>query len=72
VGQTVTWVNEDGVTHTVTSGQGTTPVRGPLASPFLAKGEVYSHTFAEPGRYEYLCLPHIGQIGMREATVTVQ
>jgi parallel beta-helix repeat protein len=71
-GQTVTWVNEDGVTHTVTSGRGTTPVQGPLASPFLAKGEVYSHTFAEPGSYEYLCLPHIGQVGMREATVTVQ
>jgi len=71
-GQTVTWVNEDGVTHTVTSGRGTTPVLGPLASPFLAKGEVWSHTFAEPGSYEYLCLPHVGQVGMREATITVQ
>jgi len=71
-GQTVTWVNEDGVTHTVTSGQGTTPVLGPLASPFLAKGEIYSHTFAERGSYEYLCLPHVGQVGMREATITVQ
>ena len=71
-GETVTWVNEDGVTHTVTSGQGVLPTQGPLASPFLAKGQLYSHTFAEPGRYEYLCLPHLDQAGMREATVTVQ
>lgn len=70
-GRTVAWLNQDGVTHTVTSGEGTVPVPGPLASPFLAKGQVYQHTFDEPGRYEYLCLPHIGQAGMREATVTV-
>jgi parallel beta-helix repeat protein len=70
-GGTVAWVNEDGVTHTVTSGQGTTPTHAPLDSPFLARGQVWSHTFAEPGRYEYLCLPHLGQVGMREATVTV-
>jgi len=70
-GRTVTWVNNDGVTHTVTSGEGTQPTRSPLDSPFLAKGQAWSHTFAEPGRYEYLCLPHIGQVGMREATVTV-
>jgi plastocyanin len=55
----------------VTSGEGTTPTRAPLDSPFLARGDVWSHTFAEPGRYEYLCLPHMGQVGMREATVTV-
>ncbi|MBW2314652.1 MAG: right-handed parallel beta-helix repeat-containing protein [Deltaproteobacteria bacterium] len=72
VGQTVTWVNEDGVTHTVTSGDGTMPVPGPLASSFLEKGQIYSHTFDDRGNYEYLCLPHIGQIGMREATITVQ
>jgi len=70
-GGTVAWVNEDGVTHTVTSGQGTTPTHAPLDSPFLNKGQVWSHTFPEAGRYEYLCLPHLGQVGMREATVTV-
>jgi parallel beta-helix repeat protein len=71
-GQTVTWVNEDAVTHTVTSGEGTTPTLSPLQSPFLAGGESYSHTFAEAGRYEYLCLPHLDQAPMRGATVTVE
>jgi parallel beta-helix repeat protein len=70
-GGTVAWVNDDGVTHTVTSGQGTLPTHVPLDSPFLTRGQVWSHTFPEPGRYEYLCLPHLGQLGMREATVTV-
>jgi parallel beta-helix repeat protein len=70
-GQTVTWVNLDGVTHTVTSGDGTTPLHAPLASPFLFKGEAWRFTFAEAGRYEYLCLPHLDQAPMREATVTV-
>jgi len=70
-GQTVAWVNRDGVTHTVTSGRGTTPLHEPLASPFLARGETWAYTFDEAGRYEYLCLPHLGQAPMREATVTV-
>ena len=70
-GQTVAWVNRDGVTHTVTSGEGTTPLHAPLASPFMAKDEVWSFTFEEAGRYEYLCLPHLNQAPMREATVTV-
>lgn len=70
-GGTVTWVNEDAVFHTVTSGEGTTPTRMPLDSPFLARGETFTHTFDTPGRYEYLCLPHLDQEPMRGATVTV-
>ena len=71
-GQTVVWVNEDNLVHTVTSGSGTLPSHAPLASPFLMRGEVFRHTFPEAGRYEYLCLPHLDQAAMRGATVTVE
>ena len=71
VGESVAWTNEDAVVHTVTSGRGTVPADGPLASPFMMRGATYSHVFREPGRYEYLCLPHLDQKSMREATVTV-
>jgi len=70
-GQTVVWVNDDNVVHTVTSGAGTLPSHAPLSSPFLTRGQAFRHTFAEDGRYEYLCLPHLDQAAMRGATVTV-
>jgi parallel beta-helix repeat protein len=71
-GATVTWVNLDGVMHDVTSGAGTTPTYATLASPTLLRGESYSHTFDEPGRYEYLCVPHLALAPMRGATITVE
>ncbi len=71
IGTPVAWVNDDAVTHTVTSGKGTQPAASPLASPFLNRGGVYSFTFTSPGTYEYLCLPHLDQAPMRGATVTV-
>jgi len=70
-GGTVAWVNEDAVAHTVTSGSGTRVLAAPLASPFLARGDVWRHDFAENGVFEYLCLPHLDQAPMRGATVTV-
>lgn len=70
-GATVTWINEDAVTHTVTSGVGTVPTNAPLASPFLARGATYRHTFEREGDYEYLCLPHLDQAPMRGAHVVV-
>ena len=71
-GQTVVWVNDDNVVHTVTSGEGTLPSHAPLSSPFLTRGQAYRHTFAESGSYEYLCLPHLDQAAMRGAMVTVE
>jgi parallel beta-helix repeat protein len=70
-GATVEWVNEDAVAHTVTSSSGMTILRDPLDSPFLLRGDRFAHTFEGPGRYEYLCLPHMDQAPMREASVTV-
>jgi plastocyanin len=71
-GETVVWVNDDNLVHTVTSGTGTLPSHVPLASPFLARGQTFRHTFADAGRFEYLCLPHLDQATMRGATVTVE
>ncbi len=65
VGTTVTWSNKDGVGHTVTSDDG-----DELDSPFLGRGEIYSHTFREPGEYAYHCDPHPnmrGLVTVREA-----
>jgi len=70
-GDTVVWVNEDGVAHTVTSGTGKNPTWEVLDSGFLLRGDTYRHTFDEEGTYEYLCLPHMDQAPMRGATVTV-
>lgn len=71
-GDTVAWRNEGAVTHTVTSGEGEQPTHSPLSSAFLRPGEHFAHTFEEPGRYEYLCLPHRGEAAARGATVTVE
>lgn len=52
VGTTVTWTNQDSMMHTVTA------VDGSFDSGFLNTGETWSHTFEEPGEWEYYCLPH--------------
>jgi len=71
-GDTVEWVNEDAVAHTVTSSRGMEILREPLNSPFLLQADRYRYTFQVAGRYEYLCLPHMQQAPMRGATVTVE
>jgi parallel beta-helix repeat protein len=70
-GAIVAWVNDDTAVHTVTSGHERTPTFAPLQSPVMTRGQVFRYAFHEPGRYEYLCLPHMDQLPMREATVTV-
>jgi plastocyanin len=71
-GATVVWVNDDMALHTVTSGHERTPTFAPLQSPVMARGQTYRYAFERPGVYEYLCLPHMDQLPMREATVTVR
>jgi len=72
VGTTVRWVNRDPVGHTVT------PDDGAWGSRLIGPGEVFEHTFSEPGEYPYHCIPHPdmrssvlvtpGSSGMRGAT----
>lgn len=52
VGDRVTWINcdEDGHTSTADGGQ--------WASPLLAFGDGFTHTFAAPGAFTYHCEPH--------------
>lgn len=52
-GTKVTWVNNDSVSHTVTSDSGNL-----LNSPTISAGQSFSFTFTEPGSVNYHCAPH--------------
>jgi plastocyanin len=67
-GQTVTWTNDEGVAHDVEgSGPGGEFSSGPAGG--MQQGDTFSHTFEEPGTYEYVCRVHApGMAG----TVTVR
>ncbi len=82
VGTTVRWVNQEAITHTVTSGswgevnestglRGTQKADGRFdhaLSPSGEGGDTFEFTFAEPGIYQYFCRPHSGMYG----TITVR
>jgi plastocyanin len=52
VNNTVTWVNNDNVPHTVTATDGS------FNSGNLNAGQSWSHTFTAPGTYTYDCAYH--------------
>ncbi len=56
-GQTVTWMNQDTITHTVTGDQ------GGWDSGSLAPGANYQHTFTQAGQYTYHCSIHPFMVG---------
>ena len=51
VGDTVTWINEDDIPHTVVS-------TGHFRSKALDTEDKYSFTFTTPGTFEYFCGLH--------------
>jgi LysM repeat protein len=57
LGQTVLWINDDTVNHTVSSG---TPgaLDGKFRSNTLAPGQTFSFTFTQVGTYPYFCEIH--------------
>jgi plastocyanin len=63
-GSDVTWSNDDDLTHTITSGNKAGYGMyeflqdGVFNSGELDEGESFTFQFAEPGRYEYFCVPH--------------
>jgi len=65
VGTTVTWVNQDGYIHTVTSGTSPSERSGLFDSGNLNGGETFSFTFDKAGTFDYFCIPHfsLGMIG---------
>jgi plastocyanin len=78
VGTTVTWRNDEPITHTVTSGRfegvdKTTGLRssqdpdGTFNAKLPGKGKIFSFTFTKPGNYTYYCDIHQGM----NATITV-
>lgn len=52
-GGTVTWLNRDTMSHTVTSN-----ATGLFDSGFLTTGQTWSQVFMTPGTYYYHCTPH--------------
>ena len=60
VGDTVTWINADVVSHTVTSGKDYDPNKsGKLFnSGAILTNDVYQLKFAKPGTFDYFCLFH--------------
>jgi len=65
-GATITWTNDDGTTHTVTSG-----VPGTPAGKFdqrVEPGKTFAFTFTDAGTYEFFCSIHNSMRG----TVTVK
>jgi plastocyanin len=78
VGETVTWRNDEPITHTVTSGRfmgidKTSGLRtsqkadGMFNAKLDGKGKTFSFTFTKPGTYTYYCDIHQGM----NATITV-
>lgn len=52
IGTTVTWTNQDSVSHTITS------VDGIFGSDTLAPGNSFSFTFIDKGTFDYFCSIH--------------
>ena len=57
-GDTVTWHNKDSASHTVTSGSSTGGPDGLFDSSLFLSGATFSHTFSNPGNYNYYCMVH--------------
>lgn len=60
-GTTITWVNNDGVAHTVTADDGS------FDSGSIAPGNSFTHTFSSAGTVNYHCSIH----PMMKGAVTV-
>jgi len=56
-GTTVTWINQDDIRHTITSG---TPENkdNRFDANLAGKGAKFSFTFAQPGTYSFFCDRH--------------
>jgi plastocyanin len=51
----VSWVNQDTSSHTITSGDFTTGPSGQFDSGLLNTGTTFTHQFTAPGVYTYYC-----------------
>jgi len=58
-GTTIKWTNNDGITHTVTSGSAGNET-GVFDSGNIAPGQTYEFTFSTAGTFNYFCKIHPG------------
>ncbi len=58
VGDTVSWVNDDGVGHDVTGDDFKSGEPGAMQT-----GDTFEHTFEDPGTFDYVCTVHPGMEG---------
>jgi plastocyanin len=68
-GVAVTWTNNDGIVHTVTSAPGSADV---FSSGNVAASGTFSHTFNTPGTYSYYCTIHGTPTSGMRGTIVVQ
>ncbi len=59
-GDTVRWVMNSSIPHTVTSGENCVS-DGIFSSGTMSSGQSYSFVFTEPGNFPYYCIPHCSQ-----------
>ena len=73
-GETVEWLNNGGVVHSVTAVPGDASSPKDVALPmgaatfdsgFMPPGGTFDYTFTVPGTYRYFCVPHekLGMVG---------
>jgi plastocyanin len=71
-GTTVTWTNNDGAAHNVTSTDGPA-VDAATTSAFtsgqLGQGQTFSFTFKKPGTYYYECTIHASMAAMHAVVI---
>jgi plastocyanin len=68
-GSTVTWTNNDAVTHTVTSAPGSADT---YSSGNVGGSGTFQHMFAAAGTYVYYCTIHGTPTAGMKATIVVQ
>jgi plastocyanin len=69
VGANVTWTNQDGMAHNVTSSPGAPAA---FSSGSLGNGATYSRVFAAAGTYQYYCSIHGTPTSGMRGTIVVQ
>ncbi|MFZ0842738.1 MAG: plastocyanin/azurin family copper-binding protein [Nitrosotalea sp.] len=60
----VTWINNDNVSHTVTSGDPQQGADGKFDSGLIKPEKEFSHTFTEIGTFNYYCQVHPAMTGI--------
>jgi plastocyanin len=71
-GTTVTWTNNDGAPHTVTSTDGPSTgaaTTGVFDSGTLAQGQTFGFTFDKAGTFYYDCTLHAAQASMHGTVI---